>query len=374
MSFPATDVRDLELRIDELDVPDDVPHNGVGFFEIALDDTTVVETVRLPVDLVRRAGDRLDGHRLDVVLARQRFEPAARLDEELALVRRVVLPGEREFGLTGTARVAANAPDDVIDDVLGTTAPGTTFTASDHLQGDADSRASRAFDGDPATGWTPAFGPQLGRWVDAALPGPVSIDRLDLTFVDDGRHSVPTQVHLEADGVTVRTLTVGPVTDTSRDGTRKTVTATFDPFTAQRVRLVIDAVRSVSVTEGDESLPTELPVSFPEVVLPGVPVPASPVTVPSECHDDLVTIDGAPVPVRLVGARADARRGLDLEACDGAVTLAAGSNRISSATGLDTGVDVDRLVLSSGRDAQAAPVEVLGAPLDDVGRDRTRHR
>ena len=282
-------------------------------------------------------------------------------------MRRVVLPGEREFGLTGTARVAANAPDDVIDDVLGTTAPGTTFTASDHLQGDADSRASRAFDGDPATGWTPAFGPQLGRWVDAALPGPVSIDRLDLTFVDDGRHSVPTQVHLEADGVTVRTLTVGPVTDTSRDGSRKTVTATFDPFTAQRVRLVIDAVRSVSVTEGDESLPTELPVSFPEVVLPGVPVPASPVTVPSECHDDLVTIDGAPVPVRLVGARADARRGLDLEACDGAVTLAAGSNRISSATGLDTGVDVDRLVLSSGRDAQAAPVEVLGAPLDDAG-------
>ena len=69
VSFPATDVRDLELRIDELDVPDDVPHNGVGFFEIALDDTTVVETVRLPVDLVRRAGDRLDGHRLDVVLA-----------------------------------------------------------------------------------------------------------------------------------------------------------------------------------------------------------------------------------------------------------------------------------------------------------------
>ncbi len=365
--FPATDVRDLELRIDELDVPDDVPHNGVGFFEIALDDTTVAETVRLPVDLVRRAGDRLDGHRVDVVLARQRFEPAARLDEESALVRRLELPAPRAFGLTGTARVAANAPDDVIDAVLGTTAPGVTFTASDHLQGDAGSRASRAFDRDPTTAWTPATGPQVGRWIEADSTTPVTVDRLDLTFVDDGRHSVPTVVHLEADGVTVRTLTVGPVTDTSRDGDRKTVSTTFDPFTAQRVRLVIDAVQAVSVTDGAEALPVVLPVSLSEVVLDGVPVPAAPDTVPSECRDDLVTVNGVPTAVRLVGAVADARRGLDLEACGDAIALDQGSNRVTSAKGLDTGVDVDRLVLSSGPGGAAVPVEVLGAPLSDAG-------
>jgi hypothetical protein len=178
---------------------------------------------------------------------------------------------------------------------------------------------------------------------------------------------VPTQVHLEADGVPVRTLTVGPVTDTSRDGTRKTMTATFDPFTAQRVRLVVDAVQPVTVTEGVEALPVELPVSLPEVVLNGVPVPVSPPTVPAVCRTDLVTVNDVPVPVRLVGAVADARRGLELEGCDDAVALTEGSNRVATATGLDTGVDVDRLVLSSGRDGGAAPVEVLGAPLDSSG-------
>ena len=370
VTFPATDVRDLELEITGLDVPDvpdDVPHNGVGFFEIGLDDVTAGQVVRLPVDVVERAGDALDGHRLDVVFARQRFEPSARLDDELALVRRVELPAAREFGLTGTARVAANAPDPVIDTVLGTTAPGTTFTSSGHLPGDPGSRASRAFDRDPDTAWTPGFGPQAGRWVEVELAGPVTVDRLDLTFVDDGRHSTPTQVHLEADGLPVRTLTVGQVTDAARDGTHRTVSTTFDPFTAQRIRVVVDAVQPRTVTEGDEALPVELPVSLVEVGIPGAPAPAAPVNVPSECRTDLLEVDGTPVPVRLVGPVADARRGLALEACTDAVTLGAGSNTVTSPVGLDTGVDVDRVVLSSGRDAEAVSVRVLGAPLDTAG-------
>ena len=78
-----------------------------------------------------------------------RNDPARRLDEESNLDRRFVLPDDRAFLLSGTARVNPNATDAVLDDAFGTTAPGTTFTSSSHLFGDADARASRAFDHDP---------------------------------------------------------------------------------------------------------------------------------------------------------------------------------------------------------------------------------
>jgi arabinofuranan 3-O-arabinosyltransferase len=370
VSFPATDVRDLELTIaDTLDPPDDPPPNGVGFSEIALGDTAVSETVRLPVDVARRVDGRLAGHRFDIVLARQRYEPAQRQDDELALDRRVVIPDARSFGLSGTARVAANSPDATIDAVLGTTAPGTTYASSGHLRGDIDSRASRAFDNDPATGWTPELGPQAGRWLEVAMPTATTVDHIDLTYVDDAVHAVPTQVHLEADGVPVRSMTVGPVVSTSDDGTRVTVRIPFDSFSAQRVRLVVDAVRPNVVTEGEDEIATELPVSFTDLVIPGAPIPAAPAQVPSDCRSDLVQVDGGAVPVRISGAVADARRGLTLSACEPAIELAKGSNRISSAPGVTTGIDVDRVVFSSGADGAAEPVEVLGAPLDSSGAE-----
>ena len=100
----------------------------------------VRETVRLPVDAARRVGEAANGHRLDVVLTRLRYEPGRRdrHDEELALDRRFVLPDDRQFGVEGTARIDPNAPDALLDTLLGTTAPGTTFTASGHLAGDLD--------------------------------------------------------------------------------------------------------------------------------------------------------------------------------------------------------------------------------------------
>ncbi|MET0629047.1 MAG: alpha-(1-_3)-arabinofuranosyltransferase family protein [Acidimicrobiia bacterium] len=371
--FAAADVRDLELEITGLHVPEGAPDNGVGFAEIGIDDTRVDEVIRLPIDLDRRAGTRLDGHRVDIVLSRQRYEQALRNDDELAMSRRVVLPDARTFGLTGTARVNANAPDSVIDAVLGTTALGAVFSSDGHLRGDVDSRASRAFDDDPSTAWTSSFGPQGGRWVEAALGAPTTFEQMSLTYLDDGSHAVPTQVHLEADGVPVRTMTVMPdagAPGAATRGDRRTATFNFDPFVAQRVRLVVDAVRQPSLppaSGAEAELPTDLPVSLAEVTLPGVPVPATPGAVPSECRADLVVVDGSPVPVRLSGAPADARSGLAVEACEPSVGLDAGSTTVTTSVGLDTGVDVDRLVLSSGRDGQAAPVELLGAPRSESG-------
>lgn len=362
--FPERSVRRLEIELVETTVPpfDPGQANAVGFAEVGLTDVRVVEAVRLPVDLAERVEGDAAGHRLDVVVSRLRSDPGerGRQDHELSLQRRFELPDERSFGLTGTARVNPGADDDRLDEVLGTVAPGTTFTSSGHLLGDPDARASRAFDGDPATAWTAPLGRQEGQWVAARSSAPVAVDRVELTVVADGRHSVPTRLRLEADGVPVATVPVPEIADSTVEGATATVSLSFEPVQAHDLRLVVDEVRRRTAIEGDPAPEATLPVAFAEVGLAGVAGPVDPVAVPGDCRSDLLTIDGRDVAVRLKGAPSQGRSGLVVEPCAGAVDLAAGSHRIGARPGLDTGIDVDRLVLSSDGAGTAAGVAPRG--------------
>ena len=85
-------------------------------------------------------------------------------------------------------------------------------------------------------------------------------------------------------------------------------------------------------------------------------IPQAPVTGPIDdaCRDDLVRLDRAPVSVRTSGDGV-------LESCDGPLALDAGSHVLRSAAGLDTGIDVDRVVLTSGADGAGAPTRAFRA-------------
>jgi hypothetical protein len=199
------------------------------------------------------------------------------------------------------------------------------------------------------------------------LAAPVAVDRADLVVVADGRHSVPTQLRLEVDGVPARTITVPEIADAGEPGATQAVPVTFEPVTGRQLRLVIEAVRPVTTIDDRTRAAVALPVSVVEAGLAGVPVPAAPAELPDVCRDDLLRVDGDAVPVRIVGAAADARTGLAVAPCGGSLALDAGSHTLRAAPGLDTGIDVDRVVLSS--DASGAPTAVapLGAPLDASG-------
>jgi arabinofuranan 3-O-arabinosyltransferase len=375
--FPARTVHKLvieplatNLPFGDLDPSTDapLPTNAVGFAEVKLGDVRVRETVRLPVDFAGRIDGNATGHRIDVVLARLRYDPGRRdrNDEELALDRRFVLPDTRRYQLSGTARINPNAPDALLDTVLGTTAPGTEYTSSGHLKGDLDARASRAFDGDPTTAWTAQLGRQEGQFIDVNVPGPLTVNTLNLTVVADGRHPVPTELTLMGDGGEARKLTVPPVTDAAGEGSTQTVSIPFDPLTSAHLRLVVDAVRD-GTTNGVVSAPADVPVSIAEVGLAGVPAPAAPSTVNIACRSDLVRVDGRAVAVQITGPASDARSGLPIEPCDGALTLDRGSNTVRTVAGLDTGIDLDRMVLSSDASGQGTAVSTLGKPLDESG-------
>ncbi|HVF33552.1 MAG TPA: alpha-(1-_3)-arabinofuranosyltransferase family protein [Acidimicrobiales bacterium] len=327
--------------------------NAVGFAEVRVGGVEVDEVVRLPRDLP--AVPASTG--VDVVLSRLRADPAQtdHQDEEPALDRRFALGGSlRAFAVHGTARLAPNVDGAVLDGLLGTTAAGATFSASGHLAGSVEARASMAFDDDPATAWTAPAGPSEGRWIEAALPAPVTVDRLVVGVIADGRHAVPTRVRLEtADGAaTLHDLP--PVVDGPEPGHVVEVALLQPATTSDRFRLVVE---STDRRGG-------LPVALASVDLgAGVPVASTPTELPAVCRDDLLRLDGAPLSVRLVGPTDAARRGFGLQACDPAdePTLGGGDHRLTARPGLDTGIDVDRLVLSSAAGGAPGPLAVRGS-------------
>ncbi len=373
--FPERPIDRLGIEVLETNVgvlPGYGGQNGVGFAEVRLGGArrrgVVDEVVRMPTRLLRTAGASSLSHRLVFLMSRLGYEPASRRRqaEEPSMARDLEVPTARAFAVTGLARVDPNAPDATLDDVLGTTAPGAVFAASGHLRGDAAARASRAFDHDPHTAWVAPMGPlvdQVGQALDVTLDAPITVDGLDLRVVADGRHSVPTRLRLEVDGAPPRLIDVPPIVDGAAGATRS-VPVSFAPVTGTHLRLVVDRVRAVTTPDPSTHQPVALPVAIAETGLGGVPVPASPAEIPSACRTDLVTVDGAPLDVRVTGGvtPAEARRGLDLTACDGQpLALAAGRHVVRSARGAATGLDVDRLVLGSDRGGGPLPPGPLGA-------------
>lgn len=352
VDFPSTRVRTLRVEITGVSEPpfDAERANAVGFAEIRLDDVVVHETVRLPVDLARRVGGRAAGRPLAIVLTRLRQETAldGRRDEEASLDRRFVVPNTRAFALNGVARANPNAPDATLDEVLGTTVAGTRFGASGHLRGDVEARASRAFTGDGARHWISAIGPQAGQWLRVTSDQPRTVDHVDLSFAVDDRHSTPTSITVTADGAEIATV---PVPEGTVQAGERSVRLRVPTTTARVWQLTMTATTPPA---GTDPPPVAVPpVALDRVAIPGVPPAPAVGTVSPACRDDLVRLDGTPLGVRIEGTDAESRTGWRLTPCAPLPTLTAGSHRLTTAAGLGTGIDIDRITLTS--DAQGQP-------------------
>jgi arabinofuranan 3-O-arabinosyltransferase len=349
--------------------------SAVGFAEVVVGGAApAVETIVLPGSVARRVGDLPPANPLTVVLSRERVDPssAVREDPERSLVRVVDLPAARSFTLTGTARLSGRAPDAAVDDALGWP-PAPRASASDRMPGPAAGRASAVVDGDPATLWRTPFGAPAGQELTVDLGSVRTVDRFDLVVAADGRHSVPTAVWVRSDGGDNRYVELAPVLD-GPPGTVVALPVSFQAFDARTVTIAFDRVRAERTVDWFSGAPIDLPVGVAEVAVPGVAPASAPGRLPAGCRSDLVSVDGVPVPVRLVGATPGALGGgpVAVEACGGPLDLGPGPVRIETAAGREVGVDVDQLVLhapgsatGAGPGGSAPRVEVL-----DAGRDR----
>ena len=369
---------EIEIEVTATSIGHRVSYAGVapvGFAEVDLGLGPVLEVIRTPRALLDRVGADLADHHVTVVLTRERSNPRepVRTDPELQIVRAVPLGDVLEVAVSGTARLAATAPSELIDSLvgIGPSASGMSVSASSsgRLAGDLLSRASAVLDGDPATAWTGRFGPQSGQWLELRSSAPFDGPQVEIDVVVDELHSIPAAVQVLVDGTDAGTFELG-LSDASK-GSRLDETQTVAvPLrrSGTTVRLVFARVDERLTREWYSNGFVALPVSVAEVRIGEARLPAPAADIDTGCLQDLVFIDGAAVPVRVTGSAADAlaRRGLRFEGC-ASVSLGPPESLIVAAPGSRTGFDIDQLVLEGPQ---------LTPPLSEgVGRvDAVRHR
>ncbi len=350
---------------------------GVGFAEVRLPDVDDDRVVRLPI-----VGDEpAAGERLTYLMTRERIDAATqnRFAPERRLIRTFDVPEERSFELRAEVRLAPEA-----DDALFATAVGLPDapTADRRVRGTTTTWAAAAIDGDPATAWTTPIDATPGSSVVVPVTG-APVGELRFRFRTDERHSVPTTLTV-ADGERSVQLPVAAA-DLAPDGT---VTLPWpDELTASpsSIAVVIDEIEPRTADEYFSGLPQVLPVGLSELDVIG----ADGASLVAEridrdrplatlgCRDDLITLDGAPVPVRLDGTVGDLLDGAEVAAstCDSAtITLSGDEHRLETSVGAGTGLDVDRVVLDGRPTRDAAEPEPTAPDVRAERRSDTEWR
>lgn len=334
---------------------------GVGIAEIIIDGVNPESTTLMPTAWLNEIDGVADAD-LDIVMNRSRLDPATlnRADPEPWLDRTFSIPVPRAFELTGTARLNTVVDDLALARALG--APETAW-ASTRLLGSVAAWAPSAIDGSSQSAWTTDFDASLGaRWslqLDTAEP----VDRIVIDAIHDERHSLPQSylVHLRSDVGETRTIaaTTGPEPQRS--------VIDLDGTALSAVDIEITAVDGRLTPEYFSGAPRELPVALNvELSYDGdalaVPVPDA---IDARCRDDLIAINGEPHPVALVGEVADALRrdAIEIVSCAPLIDLGAGEHRVTTSDGFNTGLNIDRLVLSSPSTVEFVAPTTISDPI-----------
>lgn len=387
LHFPTRTFTTLRITIDATNdgnAKTDLGSGPVGFSEVKIDGAVDHRILAMPSDLLKAAGAGSVNDRLVLLMTRQRVEPIPpRQSPQTTIAREFTLPTTRTFTLSGTATISTLIPDTEIDHLVGRNGPvnGILAFSSGRLPGDLNDGAQAAIDGNPATAWSPGFGAsaQIGAWLQVDTPAPITFNHMNLQIVADGMHSVPTSLTVAAVNAAGRTITARRVTlptiaDGRRQGETVTVPITFPALTANRIRVTIDTVRFEYTRDYYSGAPIAMPVAIAELGIPGVHSSATPARLPGNCQDNLLTIDGKPYPVRIIGstAAALANQTVTVEPCGAddihGITLGPGRHVVQTALGhtTATGWNIDQLVLDSapgaGPETEPSPTQITAAP------------
>lgn len=355
VSFPATDgPTTVRVELGQLISPDDdgrPDRTGVGFAAIDTGLGASPEVIRVPTDLTTAMRDGGVERPVTFVLTRERVRATNRwrADPEWRVVRDVDVPFDQESALTVSVRLDLRAGDAVLAGLLGIGGP----TASARLTGVPTAGGWAAADGDPATAWITPFNRVAGTYIDVELLDPDA----PLTLRQrPGNYTNVTAVTLRQGDRSV-TLDVPAPDD---DG----VSALDLPAGFSAGPLRIDIVRVTERTTRDRRFADRvlMPAAISEIG--NVASTSMPATFRTGCRDDLVSIDGEPVPVRVAGTVAEAFAGDELTAAvcgDNDMALAAGRHRVVGQDSRRVGLQVDRLVLGAGG-ADPSGTSATGGP------------
>jgi arabinofuranan 3-O-arabinosyltransferase len=359
VAFPSVTFNSAKVTIEKESLSGLVDYSttpGIAIGEITFPGVRNSEYIELP----SVSGSLLaDAQRSSIVLTRQSVDPSIphRSDMELNLQRIVTVPSTQVFALSGDARLAGRAMERVLSSL-------TNFNlarSSHHMFGSAHSIASHALDGNRSTAWTTPLDQTVGSEIFFTLEPAASARQLRLQVRDDRFHSVPQRI---------------TVTDASNTqypfelfGDGGLLTATLDDAVKFPLRsLIIDEVRSRTFRNYFTREPRELPVAITEIDF-GLDNPLQVPSMDTQCRTDLLKINDTPISLRLIASDNifDTSQSLRVQACQD-IILQPGENFIRTAKGLDTGIDLDQLVLTTEEAADIASY----TPVTVTSHERSR--
>ena len=343
--------------------------SGVGFAEVKVGDLPpATESLRMPTDLLNKLGTQSSSH--DLVLLMHRIRTSGlfpRSDVEPTLRRTVTLPTARSFGLIGEARISNSTSDPTINRLVGRTTstqfpagstgriPITQSNSSSRLSQDLNASSWAAEDGNSSTSWQSSFVNPAGQWLEFNLAQPTTFSTLDLQIVNDGRHSVPTNVTITSGGSS-RTVALPSmaIAKGKPQGAVQSVPIAFAPLTGDSVRMTINTAITLSKNQITIDGGTPPPVGVGELGIPNVVEPLTPSTIPENCTKDILAVNSSALATSVQGESAAAlnRQPVTISTCSSnpeSIPFSVGSNSIVSGNGTTTGWDIDLLKMTSPR-------------------------
>lgn len=332
VTFKARRVRWFEVRINGVDGSGLGP---VGFSEITVPGTDLREFIRMPDDVARAARRsrplRTALGTAPVAYQMRREAGQGLVDEERQLRRVFATVGDRTYRAGGDLRLTAAVSDEVVDALLGGPVGAFGSTRSGGL---LENRGGLAVDGKPDTGWSaPA---KEGERLTVRFPTqPVTTVDVVAAHGGDlfsGVREVAVSVGDQHQRIRLTPVDCGPAGGPVPATCRDEGTATFTGTPASNLAVEVTDVEPLDTVLGPK------PVSVLEVRFSGDnagPPPGD--TTPEGCTESVVSVDGAPVPVRVLGDRAALLAGeaVPYEAC-AEVTLPAGEHRLEAVAGIDS--------------------------------------
>ena len=241
-------------------------------------------------------------------------------------------------------------PDDEIDRLVGRSTNGANGVkdaySSGRLPGDLKATASATVDGDASTAWQPGLGTnaQIGSTLTYDLTKPQQVGEINMQVIADGRHSVPTSMTITS-GSQTRQVTLPPIADSTVPGAVTTVPVLFAPLTGSHFIVTFTGIRPEYAANYYSAGPLALPLGIAEIGFPGVLSSPTPAQLPGNCVANLMTIDGQPVDVSVVGSTTQALNGGEGQVVPcgpdaNGITLAAGTHVVETAVGQQSSVRV----------------------------------
>lgn len=370
ITFPTRSFKSLRITVEATDIGPQPSYRGisdVGLAEVTIPGVDPVhEVIRPPTDLLGELGASSLGHDLSYIFTRRAPNQSDVLaaDEEPSMSRRLENPVARSYSISGKGRLSVNRTDAQIDELLGLSSAATggiDATSSARMPGSIASRARSAVDGDLLSAYiSPVNHP--AQQLSFTYPNPVSINSLALTAMVGRKYSIPTRISLDVDGTRVGTFDAGSrktVTNsglTNPDDAMAQIDFATGKLTGTTFSISIDAVEERHSKDWFSGTPTLLPIAVNEVGLPAIEVPADDSPFSTQCRDDLLTVDGAKVPLRLSGTYSAASTGgiIDVVGCAVPARIESGTVDLVTGRGTMTGFDLDLLTLRSTAGGDAA--------------------